>query len=63
MPILISTQPTSRHCLVLQILRHVELYANLVKCLFHEPQVEFCRYIISNEGILMDRKEVQTIID
>jgi hypothetical protein len=36
--------------LVLQKLWDASLYAKLEKCVFHQPQVEFLGYIISNEG-------------
>jgi hypothetical protein len=36
--------------LVLQKLRDAGLYAKLEKCVFHQPQVEFLGYIISNDG-------------
>jgi hypothetical protein len=44
--------------LVLQKLRDVGLYAKLEKCIFHQPQVEFLGYIISNEGLMMDPKKI-----
>jgi hypothetical protein len=37
--------------LVLQKLWDAGLYAKLEKCVFHQPQVEFLGYIISNEGL------------
>jgi len=49
--------------LVLEKLRNVGLYAKLEKCVFHAPQVEFVGYIISKEGLLMDVKKVQAIVD
>jgi hypothetical protein len=39
------------------------LYAKLDKCEFHLSQVEFFGYIVSNNGISMDPKKVQTIVD
>jgi len=32
------------------------LHAKLEKCLYHQPQVEFLEYIISNEDLYMDQK-------
>jgi len=49
--------------LVLQKLRDAGLYAKLEKCVFHQPKVEFLGYIISDKGLLMDRKKVQAVID
>jgi hypothetical protein len=47
--------------LVLQKLHEVGLFAKLEKCVFHQPQVEFLRYIISNEGLMMNPKKIQAI--
>jgi len=33
------------------------------KCVFHTTQVDFLGYIISNKGLMMDPKKVQTIMD
>jgi hypothetical protein len=53
-----------RHvCLVLQKLYDVGLYAKLEKCVFHQLQVKFLGYIISNEGLMMDPKKIQAITD
>jgi hypothetical protein len=49
--------------LVLQKLQDVDFYAKLEKCVFHQPQVEFLRYIISNEALMMDPKKIQAITD
>lgn len=49
--------------LVLQKLRDAGLYAKLEKCVFHQPQVEFLGYIISGEGLSMDPKKIQTVIN
>jgi hypothetical protein len=49
--------------LVLQKLQDVGLYAKLKKCVFHQPQVEFLGYIISNEGLMMDPKKIQAVTD
>ena len=32
-------------------------------CVFHQPQVEFLRYINSNEGLMMDPKKIQAVMD
>jgi hypothetical protein len=49
--------------LVLQRLRDVGLHAKLEKCVFHQPQVEFLGYIISNKGLMMDPKKIQAVTD
>jgi hypothetical protein len=49
--------------LVLEKLREQGLYAKQEKCLFHSSIVEFLDYIISGNGISMDGKKIQTIID
>jgi hypothetical protein len=48
---------------VLQKLQYASLYAKLEKCVFHQPQVEFFGYIISNEGLMMDPKKIQAVTD
>jgi hypothetical protein len=45
--------------MVLQKLRD----AKLEKCVFHQPQVELLGYIISGEGLSMDPKKIQTIME
>jgi hypothetical protein len=47
--------------MVLQKLRNARLYAKLEKCVFHQPQVEFLDYIISEKGLSMDPKTVQDV--
>jgi hypothetical protein len=49
--------------MVLQKLCDNGLYAKLEKCVFHQPQVEFLGYIISGEGLSMDPKKIQTIME
>ncbi len=50
-------------CLVLEKFQEVGLYANLEKCGFHQSEVEFLSYIFSRNGICMDPRKVQTIVD
>lgn len=50
-------------CLVLQKLREMNLYAKLEKCEFHQHQVEWVGYILSPNGVSMDPKKVQTIVE
>ena len=49
--------------MVLQKLRDVGLYAKLERCIFYQSQVEFLECIISGEGLSMDRKKIQTIME
>ena len=49
--------------LVLEKLRSVGLYAKLEKCVFHQPQVEFFCYIISEDGLSMNPKKIEEIIN
>jgi hypothetical protein len=39
----------------------MSLYAKLEKCEFHQLQVEFLGYVISNNGISMDPKKVKLL--
>jgi len=39
------------------------LYANANKCEFHKTTVEYLRYILSPDGLLMDKTKVQTIVN
>jgi hypothetical protein len=48
---------------VLEKLWEVSLYAKLEKCGFHQFEVEFLGYIIYGNGICMDFRKVQTIVD
>ncbi len=48
---------------VLQRLIEYQLYAKMEKCEFHQTQVSFLGYIISSEGVAMDDKKVQSVIN
>lgn len=48
---------------VLKRLQKAELYANLSKCTFYQPQVEFLGYIISQDGVEMDPERIRNIAD
>lgn len=48
---------------VLQKLRNARLYAKMKKYIFHTTQVDFLRYIISNKGLMIDSKKIQTIMN
>jgi hypothetical protein len=39
------------------------LYAKFEKFVFHQPQVEFLGYIISNEGLIIDTMKIRAIMD
>ena len=49
--------------LVLRKLHEAELYVKLENCVFDQSQVEFQGYIISDEGLSMDPKKIQTMIE
>ena len=49
--------------MVLQKLCDARFYAKLENCISHQPQVEFLDYTISGEGLSMDPKKIQTIIE
>ena len=49
--------------LVLQRLRQHGLYAKLEKCQFDADSVEFLGYIISTQGISMDPKKLETVLN
>jgi hypothetical protein len=38
-------------------------FVRLEKCVFHQLNVNFLGYIISNNGLSMDLKKIQTIIN
>jgi len=48
---------------VLRRLRKNGLYANADKCEFHKTTVEYLGYILTPDGLLMDKTKVQTIVD
>ncbi len=50
-------------CLVLEKFLEVHIYAKLEKCGFHQFEVELLGYIISRDGICMDPRKVQNIMD
>jgi len=47
--------------IVLEKLQSTGLYAKLEKCVFYTTKVEFLNYIISNNGISIDTKKIQTV--
>ena len=48
---------------VLETLRKEQLYAKLSKCEFWLREVSFLRHIISEEGIRVDPKKIEVIIE
>jgi hypothetical protein len=48
---------------VLQTLRDHKLYAKLKKCEFWLESVAFLGHMISNDGILVDPKKVEAIVN
>lgn len=48
---------------VLELLRFHKLYAKASKCEFHQSKVEFLGYMVGSDGISMDVKKVQTVLD
>jgi hypothetical protein len=47
---------------ILERMRITELYANPDKCVFYEKKVEFLRFIISEDGVLIDPSQVNVIV-
>ena len=48
---------------VLEILRQEQLYANLSKCEFWLNEVSFLRHIVSKEGIQVDPKKIEVVVE
>ena len=49
--------------MVLQVLREHQLYAKLSKCEFHQRRVQYLGHVISEEGISVDPKNIESIMD
>ena len=49
--------------LSLQLLRGHKLYAKLSKCDFYKDKIHYLGYIISEEGISMDPKRIEAIVN
>jgi hypothetical protein len=47
--------------LVLQVLREHQLYAKLRKCTFYQRQIHYLGHIVSEEGIVVDPKNIEAI--
>lgn len=53
-----------RHvCIVFRTLQDHQLYLKQSKCAFGQPSVAYLSYIISEEGVAMDKKKVQAVLD
>ncbi|OJT10654.1 Transposon Tf2-12 polyprotein [Trametes pubescens] len=65
--ILIFSRTQAEHnqhvTMVLDRLRKAGLFANAKKCAFDQPEVEYVGYIINQDGIRMDPKKLNTVID
>ena len=48
---------------VLETLRKEQLYAKLSKCEFWLNEVSFLRHIVSKEGILVDPKKIEVVVE
>ena len=48
---------------VCQRLREYELYAKPSKCSFYQKEIEFLGFIINIEGVQIDLKKVQTLVE
>ena len=49
--------------LVIECLWQAELYANLKKCDFFKPEIDFLGFIVNKDGLRMDPARVQTITE
>ena len=65
--ILVYSRSAEEHAmhlrLVLQTLREHQLYAKFSKCEFWLDQVAFLGHVVSGEGIQMDPKKIEVVID
>ena len=58
-----ETEHTQHVKLVLDKLREAQLHANMAKCSFYHSSIEFLGHIVSGDGITMDSKKVQAVVD
>jgi hypothetical protein len=49
--------------LVLQCLRENQLYGKLLKCTFYQLRIHYLGHVISGEGIVVDPKKVEAIME
>ena len=47
----------------MQLLREHQLYAKLSKCDFYRDRIQYLGHIISEEGISMDPKNIEAIMN
>ena len=47
--------------LVLQVPREHQIYVNLRKCYFYQEQIHYLGHIISEQGIVVDPKKIESI--
>lgn len=59
-----SEQAHEEHiCIALQTLREHKLYAKFSKCEFWSRQIQFLGHVISSEGIAVDPKKIEAILN
>lgn len=65
--ILIYSKSVADHVMhltmVLEVLKHHQLYAKASKCVFGTREVEYLGYVISNEGVKADPLEISAMIN
>jgi hypothetical protein len=49
--------------LILEIIRNANLQLDVDKCEFHKTEMLYLGFIISTEGICMDPKKIETIVN
>lgn len=49
--------------MVLERLQKAGLFANVKKCVFDQSEVEYVGYLINRDGIRMDPKKLNIVID
>ena len=49
--------------MTLKLLREQKLYAKLSKCVFYKYRIQYLGHIISNEGIFVDPKKIEAIMN
>ena len=46
---------------VLEILQKYGLFANLKKCRFHQDEIRFLGFVVSNKGIRIEEERIETV--
>jgi hypothetical protein len=49
--------------LVLQVLRENQLYAKFNKCDFFQNKIHYLRYVLSEEGVVVDPDKIRSIME